>query len=123
PSPGGSTMSAKARMRALSIRQPYAELILAGRKSVEYRSRPVRLRGRVYVYACKSPGPAEVYSRNRLDAADLPHGVLVGTVEIVDCTGSDGEYQWHLARPQRLKRPRAVTAMPQPGFFWPFGNG
>jgi hypothetical protein len=32
-------------MRALSVRQPYAELILRGMKVVEYRSRPTRIIG------------------------------------------------------------------------------
>jgi hypothetical protein len=39
-------------MRALSIRQPYAELILRGIKRIEYRSRPTRIFGeRFYIYA------------------------------------------------------------------------
>ena len=32
-------------MRALSIRQPYAELILRGIKPIEFRSRPTRIIG------------------------------------------------------------------------------
>ena len=49
-------------MRALSIRQPYAELIpstysgqaLRGIKTVELRSRSTRIVGeRFYIYACK----------------------------------------------------------------------
>ncbi|MCH8823922.1 MAG: ASCH domain-containing protein [Planctomycetes bacterium] len=32
-------------MRALSIRQPYAELILRGKKTIEYRSRPTKILG------------------------------------------------------------------------------
>jgi hypothetical protein len=41
-------------MRALSIRQPYAELILRGIKTVEYRSRPTRIIGeRFFIYASK----------------------------------------------------------------------
>src|SRR5262245_35522174 len=41
-------------MRALSIRQPYAELILRGIKTVEYRSRPTRIVGeRFYIYASR----------------------------------------------------------------------
>jgi hypothetical protein len=41
-------------MRALSIRQPYVELILRGIKTVEYRSRPTRIIGeRFYLYAAK----------------------------------------------------------------------
>jgi predicted transcriptional regulator len=43
-------------MLALSIRQPYAELILRGVKTVEYRSRPTRVIGeRFYIYAPKRP--------------------------------------------------------------------
>jgi hypothetical protein len=42
-------------MRALSIRQPYAELILRGIKTVEYRTRPTRIVGeRFYIYASKA---------------------------------------------------------------------
>ena len=41
-------------MRALSIRQPYAELILRGTKTIEYRSRPTHIIGeRFYIYASK----------------------------------------------------------------------
>jgi hypothetical protein len=41
-------------MRALSIRQPFAELILRGIKTVEYRSRPTRIIGqRFHIYAGK----------------------------------------------------------------------
>ena len=41
-------------MRALSIRQPYAELILRGIKRIEYRSRPTRILGeRFHIYASK----------------------------------------------------------------------
>jgi len=39
-------------MRALSIRQPYAELILRGIKTVEFRSRSTNIIGeRFYIYA------------------------------------------------------------------------
>ena len=38
-------------MRALSVRQPYAELILRGEKKIEYRSKPTNIRERVYLYA------------------------------------------------------------------------
>ena len=43
-------------MRALSIRQPFAELILRGIKTVEYRTQPTRILGeRFYIYATKRP--------------------------------------------------------------------
>jgi predicted transcriptional regulator len=44
-------------MLALSIRQPFAELILRGIKTVEYRTRPTRIIGeRFYIYASKGSG-------------------------------------------------------------------
>ncbi len=44
-------------MRALSIRQPYAELILRGIKTIEYRTRRTRIIGeRFYIYAARTPG-------------------------------------------------------------------
>jgi hypothetical protein len=40
-----------------------------------------------------------------LQPGDLPTGVLVGSVEVSDCTGYPGDYEWHLASPQRLRQP------------------
>jgi hypothetical protein len=46
-------------MLALSIRQPYAELILLGRKTIEYRTTSVRrmLGKRFYIYASRKTMP------------------------------------------------------------------
>ena len=41
----------KTGMRALSIRQPWAELILLGHKTIEVRSKRTHLRERVFIYA------------------------------------------------------------------------
>ena len=112
----------KAKMRTLSVRQPFAEQIMAGDKRIEYRSLRTHIRGRVYIYACKAPGDADSYEEAGFEVEDLPRGVLVGTVELVDCTGEDGEFEWHLAEPRRLRPPLAVVGMPQPVFFWPFGH-
>lgn len=38
-------------LKALSVRQPWAELILSGEKTVEIRSQITKIRGRVYSYA------------------------------------------------------------------------
>jgi hypothetical protein len=109
-------------MRALSIRQPFAELIMTGDKDIEFRSWRVNLRERVYIYACKSRRAVEEYEEEGFKPEELPHGVLIGTVEIVDCIGEDGAYEWHLANPRRLTSPLRVKAHPQPGFFWPCGK-
>ncbi|NJL31899.1 MAG: ASCH domain-containing protein [Phycisphaerales bacterium] len=78
-------------MRALSIRQPYAEEILRGIKKIEYRSIPTRIIGeRFYIYATKVPGKPDRFAALDAKPGDFPTGVLVGTVEISKCTGSDG---------------------------------
>src|ERR1043165_6797946 len=92
-------------MRALSIRQPYAELILRGIKTVELRSRATSIVGeRFYIYACKAkakpiwsddlgagapPGGmielAEQVGRIEPDAL-LPTGVRIGSAVIEKVT-------------------------------------
>ena len=89
------------RMPALSIRQPYAKHIMRGTKTIEYRTMPTKHLKRVYVYASKTKGAPEAFQKMRVNPGDLPTGVLVGTVEIIDCTGRKGSYQWHLKRPRR----------------------
>lgn len=119
--------------RALSVRQPWAELILRGDKTIECRSRPTRIRERVWLYAARGRG-GNPQRRSLLENADLPRGVLVGSVEIVACrplrrsdaaaaclaTDFEG-YAWLLAAPNRLSVPRAPIRHPQPTFFYPFG--
>jgi hypothetical protein len=53
--------------RALSIRQPFAELIMTGKKKHEYRNIPTNIRERVYVYASNTPGPLEAASYELVD--------------------------------------------------------
>jgi hypothetical protein len=106
--------------RALSVRQPYAEMILRGTKKVEYRTIPTNIRERVYIYASKTPGEVEDFKKLKLTPGDLPVGVLVGTVEITGCTGKPGDYDWHLAKPERLAKPLEPENRPQPVWFHPF---
>ena len=108
--------------RALSIRQPYVELILRGKKRQEYRSRPTYVRGRVYLYASLKPGnydwAAQKY-RVRCPT-DLPVGRIVGSVELTGCKAQgDGEYAWLLAKPRRYRRPLTPRNQPQPSFWKP----
>ena len=104
----------KVPVRALSIRQPFAELILTGRKTAEYRTRPTRLIGeRFWIYASKGrsqnpearsqkgiwsldlampdaplpPWMIELAEGLRLwKPGELPTGVIVGSAIIERCT-------------------------------------
>ena len=82
-------------IRAISIRQPYLEMILRGIKKAEYRSRLTHIRERVYLYASLKPGDEKYYAQLSVEPGTLPTGLIVGTVEIVDC-----KYQWPRGRYQ-----------------------
>jgi hypothetical protein len=111
-SSAGQSPRRQVQVRALSVRQPYADRIMRGSKRVEYRSSPTKIRGRVYVYASLRPAsPAGEL---------LLRGVLIGTVEVYNCTGGPGAYRWHLRHARRLSRPRKPQLHPQPVWFNPF---
>ena len=76
-------------MRALSVRQPWAELIILGHKTIEVRSRRTHLRERVFIYAglnrIEPAEEARIAAQYGIDVASLPRGVLVGSIDIVGC--------------------------------------
>lgn len=86
-------------MKALSIRQPWAWLILHAGKDIENRSWPTNFRGRVLIHAAKGMTPEEylgakqfVESSIGIEAVKefpefifLQRGGIVGEAEIVDC--------------------------------------
>ena len=105
-------------MKALSIRQPWAWLIVNGYKDIENRTWPTRFRGRVYVHAPKLPDPgwfpalaAEVQARQIDVPANLALGALVGEVDIVGCVTESpsrwfvGPYGFNLSNPLAYDAP------------------
>ena len=132
-------------LRALSIRQPYAELILRGIKTAELRSRGTRVVGeRFYIYASKGSGvrgqgSAKAWSGD-LEAgrppawmielagqvgmiepdAVLPTGVIVGSAVIERVSQADSIYRWHLTDVRRARTLRKPGGRPRPVWFEPF---
>jgi len=84
-------------MKALSIRQPWAWLIVHGGKDIENRDWPTRFRGRFLVHASKGMTRQE-YADTRDFAEglgvtipafeDLERGGIIGAVTLNDCVGS-----------------------------------
>jgi hypothetical protein len=109
-------------VRAISVRQPYAELIMLGLKKKEYRSIKTNIRERIYIYASNTLEKDEGSLRcTNKSAAELPLGFLIGTVELTNCTGSkkDG-FTWQHENPVRLETPIKPVNKPQPVWFKPF---
>lgn len=95
-------------MKAISIRQPWAWLIVNGHKDVENRTWPTRYRGRVLIHASKGMTLAEYDSCMRSIISigvrshfprfeDLPRGGIVGAATISDCIASMWRTSpWHI---------------------------
>jgi hypothetical protein len=74
--------------RALSIRQPWATLVVLGLKTIEIRRWSTPLRGRIYLHAGKIPDDRrEGWSRIPEEHFALTSrcGGIIGAVDIVDC--------------------------------------
>jgi hypothetical protein len=103
-------------MKALSIRQPWAELILQGRKTIELRTWQTSHRGLLAIHASQtvSDEPCDAYN---LDPAGLPRGALVGTVILADIISLD-EHSWEALRGGHL----SSGAFTEPIFGWRLEN-
>ncbi len=124
---------------ALGIRQPWAELIVRGIKTVEIRSTDTKQRGVIYVYASKKladhPFAETAILEHAIDVESLPRGQLVGTVELfatspadeddepASCVPTeylDGRFAWRLRNPARLTEPIVPKFLPYGVWFYPF---
>lgn len=121
-------------MKILSVKQPYAQLIVSGVKDVENRSRKTNYRGRIYIHASKSIHEHYLpfvnrysghlyYNGSSHDAVDCGNvdnsyfdscvfSAIIGHVDLVDCTfhheskfGIAGYYKYVLANPVMYKVP------------------
>ena len=75
-------------MKALSIRHPWVDLILAGTKTIEIRTWATRYRGPLLLHASSAYGISEREAAARLQLpAPEPEtmGAVVGIAELVDC--------------------------------------
>jgi hypothetical protein len=110
--------------RVLSIRQPWAALILAGKKNVENRSWETLWTGPFLIHAGKKVDDEfttwEIAQEHGFETLDLPTGAYLGTARLVGvhreqngcCSpwGDRGQYHWVVEDAQALPRP-----LPGPG--------
>jgi hypothetical protein len=108
----------------LSIRQPWAELIVSGRKTIELRTWPVAHRGLIWIHA---GGRTDPELEGRFGCHVLYHGGVIGLANIRAVVPMDrerwelwrtshldpgpfvaGMYAWVLSEPVRLNSPLAL---------------
>jgi hypothetical protein len=114
-------------MKALSIRQPWADLIVRGIKTLELRSWTVNYRGPLAIHASQTVDRAACQAHG-LDPDQVSTGAIIGVVDLVSIVELDDKafvsrqnehlatdgfktsplYGWQIATPHALSRPRPV---------------
>lgn len=112
-------------MLALSVQQPWAWAIMAGIKPVENRTWRTNYRGELVIQASLSvrrdqAARDQIATLGHVVPEELPRGVLLGTVELVDCIPSaealarfgaawvdivPGGWCWIVRKPRLLRVP------------------
>lgn len=107
-------------MKALSIRQPWAWLIVNGYKDIENRDWSTKLRGRIWIHTGAHQVTKEEYEqfvekcrrhqiRNYPEREAFQTGGIVATVEIVDCVTKstspwfEGKYGFVIKNPRTTR--------------------
>ncbi|MDB5311706.1 MAG: hypothetical protein JWO38_5908 [Gemmataceae bacterium] len=104
-------------MKCLTVCQPWAQLIVYHDKRIENRSRRTHHRGKLAIHAGLSKRWLAEYMQQYPLAMFIPplrFGVIVGTVDLVDCVPlsevegqpyATGPWCWILANPEPLEIP------------------
>lgn len=88
-------------MKALSIKQPWASLIVHGIKDIENRTWKTNYRGRIYIHSSiKEYSIDRVLDQDQLNCVnskwevgnypDMPASAIIGEVDILDCVVNYG---------------------------------
>jgi hypothetical protein len=112
-------------MKALSIRQPWAWLIIHGGKDIENRTWHTKYRGRFLVHAAQGMTRRELYAANRfcmmrglpipMALSDLERGGVIGSVELVDSVDTS-DSPWYMGQKGFLLRdPKPLPFTPLKG--------
>ncbi|MEN7982099.1 MAG: ASCH domain-containing protein [Nanoarchaeota archaeon] len=119
-------------MKVLSLKQPFAELVVSGKKTIELRKWNTKFRGEFLIHASKIPNKNAM---KKFGFNELPCGFIVGKAKLVDAkkyenkeehkedknkhlADSDwGKYGFILENAERLKK-----SIPTKGMlgFWNF---
>ena len=78
-------------MKALSLRQPWPELILQGRKIIETRTWNTSYRGNFYIHASGKTNKEEMEKHG---FKKLPRGKVVGIANLIDTKPYPTENDW-----------------------------
>ena len=82
-------------MKCLSVCQPYAELIVQSKKTIELRKWNTKFRGEFLVHAAKNI-LIEDCSRMKISSSTLTTGAIIGKVNLVDVKKYDSDKELYI---------------------------
>lgn len=130
-------------LRAISLWNPHATLMVLGEKQNETRPKTTNVRGRVFIHSSlnrawehKAYHEVEFFEallRHKIAPSELKYGYILGSVEIIGSQSTEsleiltpkerefGNYDpgrgvWFTIKPQMLEKPIPFNG--QQGFFW-----
>lgn len=80
-------------MKVLTIKQPWATLIMQGDKRFEFRSWKTKYRGELLIHAGKGVDKDAMKRLAKYVPEDLPSGKILGKVKLVDCVPMSQEFK------------------------------
>lgn len=80
-------------MKALTIKQPWATLIMQGDKRFEFRSWQTKYRGDLLIHAGKGIDKEAMKRLEKYLPKELPYGKILGKVKLVDCIKMSPEFK------------------------------
>ena len=114
-------------MKVLSVKQPWAALLVNGIKDIENRTRRTTFRGRILIHASKAQmsgfiadflteEQAKAVCEAKIEDSDfrksLVRGMIIGSIEIYDCVKNDSSiwaeknvWNWKVRKPILFKKP------------------
>jgi hypothetical protein len=114
-------------MKVLSVKQPWAALLVNGIKDIENRTRRTTFRGRILIHASKAQRSefiadflteeqAKAVCEAKIEDSDfrksLVRGMIIGSIEIYDCVKNDSSiwaeknvWNWKVRKPILFKKP------------------
>ena len=88
-------------MKALTIKQPWATLIIQGDKRFEFRSWQTKYRGDLLIHSGKGIDKEAMKRLAKYLPKELPYGKILGKVKLVDCIKMSPEFKELLLKENR----------------------
>ena len=88
-------------MKVLTIKQPWATLIMQGYKRFEFRSWQTKYRGDLLIHAGKGIDKEAIKRLEKYLPEELPTGKILGKVTLVDCIKMSPEFKEELLKENR----------------------